>query len=239
MPPSPTLAKRPAPERIAGCRRRRTWRRRWRTRLRTFRLSPTPVGRFFSSKAPLTGEAPGRVRMAARAVGRGVVGAVDFVQRRQPKCSEPHAWSSTQVADDIRNVIAALRVALEGVGRWCRSRWPAAAERAEQGAGSTQRGVDDTRRAVGLRVFERDRGRHAAAERSGVGQLRDTGGVVRSRASASRGADDRLASAHCGSNCETALPKVKPANWMKRKSFSTKPPAMFSRPCAKSNSRLA
>ncbi len=130
------------------------------------------------------GIAPGRFGMTGRAVGGRVVGAVHFVRgggdmQRTPGLIE------AQVADDIRNMVAGLRIALEGVGGGAVT-GGRRSERAEQRAGAAERSVHHTRRTVGLGVFERDRRRNAAAEFRRVRELRDTGRVERAREEAGR-----------------------------------------------------
>ncbi|KIU01617.1 hypothetical protein QU38_00715, partial [Staphylococcus aureus] len=120
----------------------------------------------------------------------GVVGAVHLMRRGADMQAAP-GLVEPQVGHDVRHMVAALGVALEGV-RDGAVAGGGAAERAEQRVRSAERGVDDAGRAVGLGVFERQRRRHAVAELGGVGELRNAGVVVRAGQGAGGGADDRL-----------------------------------------------
>ncbi len=125
-------------------------------------------------------EAPGRIGVTRSAVARGVVSAVHFVSRGSEVQRTP-SLVDAEVADDIRNMVASRGVAQEAVrGGAVEAVLQAGcgnvgAERTEKAG----RGVDNTRGAVGLSVFDRNRRRHAVAERSGISQLVDTGRVVR------------------------------------------------------------
>ena len=117
-------------------------------------------------------KAIGRTGMTRVAVGAVVV-AVHLMSRGSEVQRTP-GLVETQIANDVRNVIAPNRVAREVTHAVATGGRRKTGEEVKR----SSRGVDDTRGAVGLAVFDRDRARHTVAEGGGVGELIDAGGVV-------------------------------------------------------------